>query len=357
MSLFTPFHLGHLELANRLVMAPMTRSRALPGAIPSPLAIDYYTQRASAGLIITEGSQVSPMGQGYIRTPGIYSDAQVQAWRAITDSVHAAGGRIFLQLWHVGRVSHPAFHGGNLPIAPSALGFEGEVFTPEGKKATVLPRALEIGEIPGVVAEFRQAAVNARDAGFDGVEIHGANGYLLDQFLRDGSNVRTDEYGGSLENRARFPLEVTDAVTEVWGAKKVGYRVSPYNPFNGMHDSNPVATFSYLARELGRRKLGYLHNLEPIAGSMMAPAGTIRVSPFLRKEFGGAYIVNGGYGRATGDQAIASGEADLVAFGVPYLANPDLTVRFKQGAPLNVPDPATFYAGDARGYADYPSLS
>src|SRR5215467_10120662 len=254
-ALFSPYRLGDLELANRLVMSPMTRSRAVDGNVPHPVAPTYYAQRASAGLIVTEATQVSPQGVGYIRTPGIHSAEQVAGWRRITDAVHGAGGKIFLQLWHVGRISHPDFHGGELPVAPSAVAAEGTVFTAQGPKPMVTPRALALSELPGIVAQFRAGAENAKRAGFDGVEIHGANGYLLDQFTRDGANQRTDRYGGRVENRARLPLEAVDAVVGVWGPARVGYRISPNGAFNTMSDSDPVRTFSYLTDELNRRGL------------------------------------------------------------------------------------------------------
>jgi len=356
-TLFSPYRLGDLQLNNRMVLSPMTRSRALPGNVPNPLAATYYAQRASAGLQITEASQVSPTGVGYIRTPGMHSQAQVAGWRKITDAVHAAGGKIFAQLWHVGRVSHPDFHNGELPVAPSALPVEGEAFTSNGKVKIPTPRALEEHELPGIVARFQRAAENAKAAGFDGVELHGANGYLLDQFLRDGSNRRTDVYGGSFQNRARFPLEVTEAILGVWEPHRVGYKLSPHFTGYSMSDSNPVETFSYLARELNRLQLGYLHIGEAIAGPMAAPAGTVRVTPILRDIFDGTLIVNGGYDARTGNAAIARGEADLVAFGVPFLANPDLPARYRNGASLNAPDQTTFYAGEEKGYIDYPALS
>ena len=352
--LFAPFQLGPYELPNRLVMAPMTRSRAGEGNTVTELTVEYYAQRASAGLIVTEGTQVSPQGVGYTHTPGIHTGAQAAAWRRVTDAVHAEGGRIFAQLWHVGRVSHPSFHGGALPVAPSAIGFEGQVFTYEGMHPYVAPRALETDEIAGVVAQFAAAARLAYDAGFDGVELHGANGYLIDEFLRDGSNQRTDAYGGSVENRVRFLVEVTAAVVEVWGGDRVGVRVSPRNPGNGMSDSDPVATFVHAAEALNPFGLAYLHVLEPIAGPMAVPGE--RVTPALRKAFRGPLVANGGYTAETGNAVIASGEADLVAYGAAFLANPDLPNRFRQGAPLNDPDRATFYGGDARGYTDYPTL-
>jgi len=357
LNLLSPVRLGRLELKNRMAMAPMTRSRALvDGNVPNPLAVTYYAQRASAGLLITEATQVSPQGVGYIRTPGIHSLEQVAGWRKVTDAVHAAGGVIFAQLWHVGRVSHPDFHDGRLPVAPSAIGFEGEVFTSQGRKRVVTPRALETEEIPGLVEQFRRAAENAREAGFDGVELHGSNGYLLDQFLRDGSNQRTDAYGGSLENRARFPLEVARAVVDIWGAERVGYRLSPQPfPYAGMTDSNPAETFTYMASELNRLGLGYLHVTEAVSGKG-APSPEQRITPLLRKAFRGALIVNGGYDARAGEVAIARGEADLVAYGVPFLANPDLPERFQREAPLNAPDAATFFTGEEKGYTDYPAL-
>jgi N-ethylmaleimide reductase len=356
-TLFSPYRLGDLQLTNRMVLSPMTRSRALDGNVPNPLAATYYAQRASAGLQITEASQVSPQGVGYIRTPGMHSQAQVAGWKKITGAVHQVGGKIFAQLWHVGRVSHPDFHNGELPIAPSALPVDGEAFTNNGKVRIVTPRALEEHELPGIVAQFQRAAQNAKAAGFDGVELHGANGYLLDQFLRDGSNRRTDVYGGSIQNRARFPLEVTEAVLGVWEPQRVGYKLSPHFASYSMSDSNPVETFSYLARELNRLQLGYLHIGEAIAGPMAAPAGTVRVTPILRDLFDGTVMVNGGYDARTGSAAIARGETDLVAFGVPFLANPDLPARYRNGASLNAPDQATFYAGEEKGYIDYPALS
>ncbi len=354
--LFTPYRLGGLELKNRLVLSPMTRSRAIEGNVPNPLAATYYAQRASAGLLITEATQVSPQGIGYIRTPGMHSPAQVAGWRQVTDAVHKAGGRIFAQLWHVGRVSHPDFHNGKLPVAPSALPVEGEAFTHNGKVKIETPRALELGELPGIVAQFQTAAENAKVAGFDGIELHGANGYLLDQFLRDSANRRTDAYGGSIANRARFPLEITEAVIAVWGADRVGYKLSPHFAGYSMSDSNPVGTFSYLVQELDRLKVGYIHIGEAIAGPMAAPAGTVRVTPILRDIFSGAVMVNGGYDARSGNAAIARGEADLVAFGVPFLANPDLPARYRNNGSLNAPDQATFYAGEEKGYIDYPAL-
>jgi N-ethylmaleimide reductase len=356
-ALFSPYRLGDLELANRLVMSPMTRSRAVDGNVPNPLAPTYYAQRASAGLIVTEATQVSPQGVGYIRTPGMHSAAQVAGWKRITEAVHRAGGKIFAQLWHVGRVSHPDFHDGALPVAPSALPVDGEAFTSRGRTKLVTPRALKTEELPGIVAQFRTAAENAKAAGFDGVELHGANGYLLDQFLRDGANHRSDAYGGSIENRVRFPLEVADAVTSVWDPRRVGYKLSPYFSGYSMSDSNPIETFSFIAAELNKRGLLYLHVTEPVAGPSAIPAGTRRVTPILRETFHGALIVNGGYDAKSGHAAVVRGEADLVAFGVPFLANPDLPARYRDNAALNAPDQATFYAGEEKGYVDYPALA
>ena len=356
MNVFSDYLLGALALPNRFVMAPMTRSRALAGNVPNPLAAIYYAQRATAGLLITEGTQVSPQGVGYIRTPGMHAPEQVAGWKEITEAVHKAGGRIFAQLWHVGRVSHPDFHGGALPVAPSAIAAVGEAFTINGRQKLETPRALTLSEILDVVEQFRRAAMNAKAAGFDGVELHGANGYLLDQFLRDGANHRTDRYGGSIQNRARLPLEVTDAVIGVWGPSRVGYKISPYFSMLGMSDSAPIDTFSYLARELASRRMAYLHIAEAVAGPFVAPEGTMRATPVLRRLFGGPVIVNGGYNIDSANAAIAAGEADLVAFGVPFLANPDLPERWRRGAPLNAPQLEQFYAGEEKGYIDYPTL-
>jgi N-ethylmaleimide reductase len=349
--LFLPYRLGNIELTNRLVMAPMTRSRALEHNVPNPLATTYYAQRASAGLIVTEATQVSPQGVGYIRTPGIHSAEQVAGWTRITEAVHRAGGKIFLQLWHVGRISHPDFHGGELPVGPSAIAAQGQVFTATGPQQMVTPRALTLAEPPGIVAQFRRGAENAKWAGFDGVELHGANGYLLDQFLRDGTNRRTDAYGGTVENRARLPLEVAKAVIDVWGADRVGYRISPNGTFNSMWDTNPVETFSYFAEQLNKLGIVYLHVVDPVAD------GAKRVSPLLRRRFNGTYIVNGGFDLDSANAAIHGGEADLVAFGTRFLANPDLPQRYQINASLNVPDQATFYAGEDKGFTDYPFLT
>ena len=355
MNLFSRYKLGDIELSNRMVMAPMTRCRAVEGNIPSPLAVTYYVQRARAGLIITEGSQVSPQGVGYVRTPGIYSQEQVAGWRKVTDAVHQSASKIFLQLWHVGRVSHSDFLNGGLPVAPSALQVEGYVHTPLGKKKIETPRAIELEEIPGIVNLFRRGAKNAKAAGFDGVEIHGANGYLLDQFLRDGSNRRTDQYGGSLQNRARLSLEVAKAVADVFGADRVGYRISPHFQRYSMSDSNPHETFCYFAEELNKLKLGYLHMIERV-GEPMLVAPEARFASAVREIFKGTLILNGGYDAEKGNAAIQESEADLISYGSLFLANPDLPERFKRNAPLNAPDIATFYAGEEKGYIDYPAL-
>ena len=347
--LFTPHTTGALQLPNRMMMAAMTRSRAGAGNVPTALTAKYYRQRASAGLIVTEASQVVPEGVGYPNTPGIHSKAQVEGWRQVTRTVHAAGGRIFLQLWHVGRISHPSMQpDGKLPVAPSAIAPRGEVHTSAGLQPFVTPRALEIGEIPGIVAQFAEGARRAKEAGFDGVEIHAANGYLVDQFIRDGSNQRTDVYGGSIKNRLRFLREVTEAVVGVWGPGRVGVRLSPAAPFNDMADSDPLATFTAAARMLDRIDLAYLHVIEPVTAAQPTLAS-------IRAAYRGTLVVNGGYDAKSAEDALVRGEADLVAFGSLFLANPDLGERFRLGAPLNQPDRATFYGGDARGYTDYPA--
>jgi N-ethylmaleimide reductase len=353
MKLLSPYKLGPLELSNSMAMSALTRCRAIAGNVPTPLAATYYSQRASAGLIITEATQVTPMGQGYPNTPGIYSDEQVQGWKKITNAVHQAGGKIFLQLWHVGRVSLPDYHGGELPLAPSALPVGGHLHTPQfAQKEIGTPRALETSEIPQVVAQFKKGAENAKAAGFDGVEIHGANGYLLQQFTESGSNHRTDAYGGSLENRLRFPLEVVDAVVSVWGAERVGYRVSPYFDGYAASDTNPVETYTALVKELDKRKLVYLCVKEGPAVPKDKPA----LTPLLRKIFHQAYMVNMAFDAQSGEVILENGGADLVCYGRLFLANPDLPERFKQKAPLNPPDPATFYGGGEKGYTDYPAL-
>ncbi|UOG73626.1 alkene reductase [Hymenobacter tibetensis] len=358
-TLFTSFQLGPLSLPNRFAMAPMTRSRANnDGNVPTDSTVEYYVQRASAGLIITEGSQISQQGVGYIYTPGIYSDAQVAGWKKVTDAVHAAGGRIFMQLWHVGAISHPFFHNGGLPVAPSAVQPTGvKAFTGSGMEEIPTPRALETHEVKAVVEDFRKAAENAKKAGFDGVEVHGANGYLVDQFIQDGTNKRTDEYGGSVENRARFALEVVEAVAGVFGADRTGIRLSPTGRVGGINDSNRLATFSYVTEQLNKFGLAYLHVIEALPGhSMAVEPGQEPVGPALRKIFKGPFILNGGYTQETAEAALANNEADLIAFGVPFIANPDLVERYQRGTALNNPDQATFYGGDDHGYIDYPSL-
>ena len=355
--LFSPVELGPYTLKNRIAMAPMTRNRAGAGNVPQELNRLYYAQRAGAGLIISEGAQISAAAVGYPATPGIYSAEQVAGWRPITDAVHAAGSRMFLQLWHCGRVSHPSLlPGGLAPVAPSAIRPAGDAVTYEGPRPFETPRALALDEIAGIVEDYRHAARCALDAGFDGVEIHAANGYLLDQFLRDGSNHRTDAYGGSIANRARLMLEVTEAVCGVWGAERVGIRLSPLQPFNDMRDSEPEATFSHAVEALNPFGLGYLHvtNMGHGAPGAAGPAFDLGK---LRGLWRGTYIINGGYDRARGDAAIAAGEADLVAFGVPFIANPDLPERLARNAPLNAADPATFYGGGEKGYTDYPALA
>lgn len=347
-TLFDPLAAGELRLPNRIVMSPLTRSRAGLSRVPNALMAEYYVQRASAGLIISEATSVTPMGVGYADTPGVWSPEQVAGWKSVTAAVHAAGGRMLLQLWHVGRVSDPMFLGGALPVAPSALAPAGNVSIVRPERPYTTPRALETSELPGIVAVYRQGAVNAVEAGFDGVEIHGANGYLLDQFLQDGSNRRTDAYGGSLENRARLMLEVTDAVVSVWGAGRVGMHLAPRGDAQSMGDSNPLATFSYVARELGRRRLAFICARESL--------GPNRIGPQLKAAFGGVYIANEKFTQETAEQVLAAGEADAVAFGKIFLANPDLPRRFALRSQLNAPDPATFYAPGAKGYTDYPAL-
>jgi len=347
-TLFDPIQAGALHLPNRIVMAPLTRARAGATRIPNALMAEYYTQRASAGMILSEATSVTPMGVGYADTPGIWSPAQVNGWKLITESVHKAGGRILLQLWHVGRISDPMFLEGALPVAPSAIAAAGHVSIVRPLKSFVTPRALELEEIPAIIEAYRKGAENAKLAGFDGVEIHGANGYLLDQFLQDKTNHRTDGYGGPVENRARLMLEVTDAVISVWGADCVGMHLAPRGDAHDMGDSDPAATFGYVARELGRRRIAFICAREGL--------GENRLGSQLKKAFGGVFIANEKFNLETGNELLAKGEADAVAFGVPFIANPDLPVRFAQGAPLNEPDPSTFYASGSHGYTDYPAL-
>ena len=354
--LFESIQLGALDLPNRMIMAPMTRGRAGVERIPNALMAEYYRQRASAGLIISEAVQISEQAAGWTETPGIHTEAQIQGWQTLTEAVHQQGGKIVLQLWHTGRASHPDFQpGGERPISASAVAPVGEVHTPQGKKPHVTPRAVEIEEIPGIVQQYAEATRNAQVAGFDGVEVHGANGYLIDQFLRDGVNQRTDAYGGSIANRTRFLLEVTAAVVNAWAPERVGVRLSPTNAFNDMRDSDPIATFTYAAEALNDFGLAYLHVLEALPGHMLAVEGE-PVAPYLRRAFQGPLILNGGYDAAKGAAAIAHNEADAIAYGVPFIANPDLPARFLQNAPLNAPDPTTFYSSGPQGYTDYPAL-
>lgn len=354
-NLLSPVQLGRYQLPNRLVMAPLTRNRAGVGNTPQAIHVTYYTQRVSAGLIVTEATQVSPQGVGYPNTPGIHSAEQVEAWRQVTDAVHRQGGHIFLQLWHVGRISHPSLQPeGALPVAPSAIRPAGDAMTYTGMQPHVTPRALELDEIPGLIEQYRQGAKNALAAGFDGVEVHGANGYLLDQFLRDGANQRTDVYGGAIENRARLLLEVLEAVIEVWGCDRVGVRLSPSGSFNDMSDTNPQALFTYLADKLNALNLAYLHVIEPRTDGTPQDQGI--GASFFRPLYSGTIISAGGYDQADGDRAIGDGTADLIAYGRLFIANPDLPKRFALNAPLNDYDRSTFYGGSEVGYIDYPFL-
>jgi 2,4-dienoyl-CoA reductase-like NADH-dependent reductase (Old Yellow Enzyme family) len=347
-SLFDPIRVGALDLPNRIIMAPLTRSRATDDRVPTPLMREYYVQRASAGLILSEATSVTPMGVGYARTPGIWSDAQVEGWRTITDAVHAAGGRIMLQLWHVGRISDPSFLNGLPPVAPSAIPAKGHVSLLRPERPYPVPRVLETAEIPGVIEAYRHGAVNAQRAGFDGVEIHGANGYLLDQFLQDSTNHRDDGYGGPVENRARLMLEVTDAVTGVWGADRVGMHLAPRGDAHDMGDSDLAGTFGYVARELGRRRIAFLFAREH--------AEAARIGPMLKREFGGVFIANERFTLEQSQQDLDRGDADAVSFGLRFIANPDLPYRLATSAPLNELDRSTMYGGGAHGYTDYPTL-
>ena len=340
--------IGDLRLPNRLIMAPLTRCRAGDRRVPNALMAEYYAQRATAGLIVSEATSVTPMGVGYAGTPGIWSREQVDGWKLVTGAVHAAGGRIFLQLWHVGRISDPSFLDGALPVAPSAIAARGHVSLLRPQRPFPTPRALELGEIPGIVEAFRRGAENAQAAGFDGVEIHGANGYLLDQFLQDSANHRTDEYGGPIENRARLMLDVVDAAISVWGPGRVGLHLAPRGDMHSIGDSNLPATFGYVAREAGRRQIAFLMARESL--------GERRLGPRLKTAFGGPYIANEKFTQATAEQVLRAGEADAVAFGVLFIANPDLPRRFASNAALNVADPSTFYAPGPAGYVDYPFL-
>ena len=347
-TLFTPIQVGDLKLPNRIFMAPLTRNRATPAGVVGELNARYYRQRASGGLIISEMTVVSRQGSGYILIPGMFTDEQVAGWKTVTAAVHDQGGRIFSQLAHTGRVGHTSLNEGKPPVSASDIQLEGDTFTYDGPSTYSKPRALEIEEIEGIVQDFAAATVRAKEAGFDGVELHGANGYLIDQFTRSGSNKRTDQYGGSAENRARFALEVVRAAIDAWGESQcIGIRISPLNPFNGMADDNPMETYSYLVGELEKLNLAYLHVL----------AYDDELLAMIRKTFSGVLIVNGGFDREKGDAVLGNGSADAVSFGSTFLANPDLPIRFKLNAPLNAPNPATFYGGGAEGYTDYPTLS
>lgn len=355
-TLFDSIRIGDLELANRIVMAPLTRNRAAPGQVPSGLAVEYYRQRASAGLIITEASQVSPEGQGYIDTPGIYNAEQVAGWRRVTDAVHAEGGRIVVQLWHVGRISHISLQpNGRAPVSSTARRAETKTFTSDGFVPVSSPRALRTDEIPAVVASYRDAAWHAMDAGFDGVEVHGANGYLIDQFLRDSINDRSDKYGGAIENRVRILVEVMQAVAGAIGGGRAGLRLSPVTPSNDAgQDSDPQALFEDAVAQLVPLRLAFV---EVVEGQT---AGARDFAPFdyaaLRRRFDGAWMVNNGYQRQMALEAVASGAADLVSFGRPFIGNPDLVRRLRENAPLNALDTNTLHGGGARGYIDYPAL-
>ncbi|GGY88602.1 alkene reductase [Cellvibrio zantedeschiae] len=349
--LFEPVQIGDLQLANRVIMAPLTRSRGTgtDNRVPNDLMATYYSQRSNAGLIISEATAVTPMGVGYARTPGIWSDEQVQGWKKVTSAVHAKGGKILLQLWHVGRISHPMFLNGELPVAPSAIVPSGHVSLVRPEKAYVTPRALETSEIPGIVEAFRKGAENAKAAGFDGVEIHGANGYLIDQFLQDSTNHRTDQYGGSIENRARFALEIADAVISVWGAGRVGFHIAPRGDGHTMGDSNPVALFTYLASELAKRKIAFICAREY--------QDEDSIGDKIKAAFGGAYIANEKFTQESAEALINSGGATAVAFGSKYIANPDLLARFQQGLPLAEVHWDTVYGATAVGYTDYPAAT
>lgn len=363
MTLSTPETFGAIAAANRVIMAPLTRMRAGAGDVPGPLAAEYYAQRASAGFIITEASQICPLGKGYPATPGIYSDEQVAGWRKVTDAVHAKGGKILSQLWHVGRISRSSLHPDEgLPVAPSAVAPKGQVYTASWQLADYeTPRALSVHEIAGVIASYRQAAMQAKAAGFDGVEVHAANGYLLDQFLQDGSNRRTDEYGGSLANRTRLVLEVLRAVIGVWGSERVGIRLSPYGTFNDMSDRDSLGLFTCVIEQLNPLQLAYLHLIEPRAmdagGSDRVYEGAPSTAQMFRKLFKGKVIMAGGYHRESAEEAVTAGLADGVAFGRLFIANPDLPARLATGASLNRYDRSTFYGGGEKGYTDYPFLN
>ncbi|WP_372715756.1 alkene reductase [Novipirellula sp.] len=354
-TLFQPLRIGAIELPHRIVMAPLTRARSTD-RVPNALMEEYYSQRSSAALIISEATAISEQGYGWHGAPGIYTAEQVEGWKRITDAVHTSGGRMFLQLWHMGRVSHPDYQGGQLPVGPSSIAATGEAHTPTGKKPYVVPQALSPSAIASVIDDYAKATGRAREAGFDGVEIHGANGYLIDQFLRDSSNQRTDEYGGSIENRLRFLREVVTAVTNAWSADRTGIRLSPTMSGNGMADSDPIELYSRAAQMLNRFQLAYLHIAEAIRPGRLYNADAPRVTPYIRAEFEGVLFANGGYEKATAANAIRTREADAVVFGQKFIANPDLPERLRADAPLNEPEVATYYAPGAHGYTDYPSL-
>lgn len=346
--LFEPLTIGAYTIPNRIIMAPLTRSRAGSSRIPNDIMVKYYSQRAEAGLILTEATAVHPSGVGYANTPGIWSYEQVEAWKKITTAVHEKGGKIFMQLWHVGRISDPMFLNGELPVAPSAIAATGHVSLVRPQKNFVTPRALRTDEIPTIVEYYRHGAMNALQAGFDGVEIHGANGYLIDQFLQDGTNKRTDQYGGSIENRARLALEITDAVISVWGADKVGYHIAPKGDSHGISDSNAEATFTYLVEQLGKRKIAFIFSREK--------QDETNLGAKLKKAFGGVYIANEKLTKEHAEELLEKGSADAVAFGLNWIANPDLVRRMKENAPINQVDFNTLYAEGEKGYTDYPAL-
>lgn len=356
-SLFDPVKLGDIALSNSIVMAPLTRGRTGDTRTPDAMTAQYYGQRASAGLIITEATAISKQGYGWYGAPAMYEDAHEEGWKRVTDAVHKRGGKIVLQLWHMGRLSHPTLQeGGALPVAPSAIKPDGHTRDATGKKDYVVPRALEVGELPGIIEDYVMATRRALRVGFDGVEIHGANGYLLDQFVRDGANQRTDDYGGSIENRLRFPLDVVRAVVAEAGAGKTGIRISPTNPNGGTKDSDPEGVFSAYAKALSAFNLAYVHVMEPPPESGKAFPDLPYVTPLIRKNYTGNLIVNGGYTLDLGNKAVDNGFAQAVAFGVPFIANPDFVERLKSGAPFNTPDTSTFYGGGAEGYIDYPVM-
>jgi N-ethylmaleimide reductase len=355
--LLTSYNLSGLELSNRMVMAPMTRSRAGVNNVPTELMAKYYRQRSSAGLIISEGTQISEQGIGYPWTPGIHTDEQVKGWKKVTNAVHEEGSKIFAQIWHVGRVSHPLYHDGEPPVAPSAVKPDGQIFTADGMKDFVTPRALDTEEIPDIIEDYAQSARNAIEADFDGVEIHGANGYLIDQFLKDGTNKRSDKYGGSLQNRSRFAVEVVEAVSDAIGSERTGIRLSPVGRNQGISDSNPKETFSYLLNQLNSFELAFVHLMEPMDDVSDLENYPTQVTKYFRKVYNGTIITNAGYDQKSGNKAIEEGVAELVAYGRLFLANPDLPARFEANAKLNDANKSTFYGGDEEGYTDYPFMS